>query len=1197
MSSDLCIKKEEPPKKNTPPSGPTKKPDPGPIDRIIENKSLRSKHLKIVSEELYIAPTLQDAGGLGEGVQTGEGSQAGGASLAGTDAGLENTSIVLGGRQTPIGRGDVIRGNFLNYFGKGLEAVKKGNFDSTSFTQAPNSEEMEFDVKRADEGKARELFDNIKSIRKENPQYTYINFTLDVPFSEAEIQANTIQSGRPEKDDPGFVGGDPRISTYKFEPRYNFFIKKYENKLKNQNIDIRAIPNAHVYDFLLESLFDLDVTSYDKEYLKYLSYQPDENKLLLNVALKKYNFTKYLREYITTPEVKMTNKFIDTTQPDKFTNLVVTQDDAAEYFRSSGKLRSTANYGYYLEIPYEPPRMQSGEKDIFKNIFKVTNTDLNLYNVVIKTNFAKEATRYNFQNTEGIGQGVQTGFEAAEAGGASVAGTDAAVADTTLAIGGRQTPLDNSPGKDDAVLLRAFGFGETANLTPAQRSTLKSLMPRDKSYYTNLSYIEATKNLPVNNFTTSPTKYKTWDLTAFFEKYEQFFDSFKGSLKDAFILNKDKYTVIVGESNEAIQKYKTGTAYDAFQKLMNKVADQQFKKGVKDNNIKNVSSMFNQLVETPYEVLFYRVQKRDSRNLIVQNYYLPNPDESGRIIDSKDKLIKLFDNQIKYGENHTFEVFAYPLVLAKKYHYEKVNNNLRFPESPPLSNDFFVVFNFLKYYLDNITRVRTALQATKTEMDKYLNQFKDISNKIIDEAFVLQLALGAKGKNYQTFINTMKTRLKNMVQQIVDIVNKNVRTVGNDTELFNKTEASTNIRKYFFRNPVTDPEPNWMYSVQEYEKAFMAQLKSEIAVDDPTLTKSEIETEYYDLLNSYTLLSRVIGGLLTDNGAYSSYDASSASKSFATLSRYTKVFGTFDDGVEFDKFKIVTEDYIPLMEIPIFSVSAKILDGPPVAPKVSFVPYKDVNNKVMIKLKGENTEYYEVPQFINQAEEEMIKELVNTRGTDKQGRLLYKTDDYLSKFEIFRTDVRPRSYRDFSGKVIKRVNLEEKYSSYNHLDNIEPNKKYYYTFRSYDAHDNFSNPSPVYEFILNDDSGFLYPEVRIIQFDDTDYYSLETSMQRYIQIRPSAQNIIFDPELVNDEVKSAKDLAFVKSNDTNPPLGIADNPVWGKNFKLRITSKTSGKKVDINFTFTKKHKIVEKPDAGTTPEDRPLPLVALYNGQ
>ena len=70
MSSDLCKKPAEAPeqpeqgKQPAPPP-----PDPGPVENIIKNQSLRSKHLKIVSEELYITPTLQDVGGLGQGTQ------------------------------------------------------------------------------------------------------------------------------------------------------------------------------------------------------------------------------------------------------------------------------------------------------------------------------------------------------------------------------------------------------------------------------------------------------------------------------------------------------------------------------------------------------------------------------------------------------------------------------------------------------------------------------------------------------------------------------------------------------------------------------------------------------------------------------------------------------------------------------------------------------------------------------------------------------------------------------------------------------------------------------------------------------------------------------------------------------------------------------------------------------------------------
>ena len=63
------------------------------------------------------------------------------------------------------------------------------------------------------------------------------------------------------------------------EPQYNFYFKKYEELMRNSAIDIRSIPSSHMYYFLQESLLDLDVTNYDKEYLEFLSYKKNTDGL------------------------------------------------------------------------------------------------------------------------------------------------------------------------------------------------------------------------------------------------------------------------------------------------------------------------------------------------------------------------------------------------------------------------------------------------------------------------------------------------------------------------------------------------------------------------------------------------------------------------------------------------------------------------------------------------------------------------------------------------------------------------------------------------------------------------------------------------------------------------------------------------------------------------------------------------------
>ena len=155
------------------------------------------------------------------------------------------------------------------------------------------------------------------------------------------------------------------------------------------------------------------------------------------------------------------------------------------------------------------------------------------------------------------------------------------------------------------------------------------------------------------------------------------------------------------------------------------------------------------------------------------------------------------------------------------------------------------------------------------------------------------------------------------------------------------------------------------------------------------------------------------------------------------------------------------------------------------------------------------------------------------------GKVEFGSDDPVGTFQLFRTLQRPKSYSDFElyDQVTQGV-YEEK---------ILPNTRYYYTFRAIDNHGHVSNPTPVYEVELIDEKGAVKPLIRTIDMTPQKNRAVVKDCQKYLLIRPSLKQLYFshDPEVD----------------------GIFSNDNKKKRYKMRITSKGSGKKIDINFSY------------------------------
>ena len=259
------------------------------------------------------------------------------------------------------------------------------------------------------------------------------------------------------------------------------------------------------------------------------------------------------------------------------------------------------------------------------------------------------------------------------------------------------------------------------------------------------------------------------------------------------------------------------------------------------------------------------------------------------------------------------------------------------------------------------------------------------------------------------------------------------------------------------------------------------------------------------------------------------------------------------------KYAVEYKPSLQIARIPIFSQNARVLDNAPVFPNVEIIPYKGVNNRLLINLDG-NTGNYELdPIIITEEDSTFVEKYRSDRGLGPTDPITYKSDDPVSQFEIYRLNEPPKSYTDFNNQILATVSTSVATST-SFIDSIVPNTKYYYTFRSIDIHGNRSNPTEVFVVELVNFEGMIFFNQSVYEFGTDPYDNVKSSrnFRRYLKINPNLiQSLINYDEL--GEISSAYQADKVH-------LGRAEESVWTKKFKMRITSKNSGKKFDINLS-------------------------------
>jgi hypothetical protein len=278
--------------------------------------------------------------------------------------------------------------------------------------------------------------------------------------------------------------------------------------------------------------------------------------------------------------------------------------------------------------------------------------------------------------------------------------------------------------------------------------------------------------------------------------------------------------------------------------------------------------------------------------------------------------------------------------------------------------------------------------------------------------------------------------------------------------------------------------------------------------------------------------------------------------------------------------------YFHLHAVPYYQKMIVVSDKPPIFPDVSVYPYRGDKNRAVFLLKSNVGSVKEVPVILREQDNEIFDSILEKMELPENSEIEFSSDDPSILFDVFRLETKPQAYEDFTNADYKQINAGDfdvpckQAAAASTVEFLEPNKKYYYIFRSVDVHGNVSNPSPVYEIEISYDGASPFLLTRVLTFEDkkTPLQVSTKKVKKYIRIRPAYQQTILNEQasgIFDEEGNFTSPLNFKDQPDKPIVLGTEDESLWGKTFKIRVISKKSGKKLDLNVRFENKRAIID----------------------
>lgn len=255
-----------------------------------------------------------------------------------------------------------------------------------------------------------------------------------------------------------------------------------------------------------------------------------------------------------------------------------------------------------------------------------------------------------------------------------------------------------------------------------------------------------------------------------------------------------------------------------------------------------------------------------------------------------------------------------------------------------------------------------------------------------------------------------------------------------------------------------------------------------------------------------------------------------------------------------------------IYETPFFRKELQVYDSPPMFPHVSFLPYLGIDNKLSILFQSNTGQTQEVPRKILDSDTSLIRMMRLNQEKLPNKPIAYRSDSIPEFYEMFVLNYRPSSYEEFKEAQYVKVPAPGKAGIVTF--EVEPNKDFYYIFRTVD-NGGVSNPTEVYRARIVSYQNGIYLDMEVIELLPPQIDNIIT-FERFLSIEPTTRQRSINFLQADVNSSQFKQSAPLMQEFSVGNVDDDDELIWGKQYKIRIKSITTGKIIDLNINFDKK---------------------------